>query len=311
MPWSGGIGIIIGLAAGLGAVWLLGLELPGRGFVLGALLIALVGFADDYSGGLSILARLAVQVVAAALVVSYTGGLTSLPLPEPFDIPLGCLAIPAALIWIIGVTNFYNFLAAIDGFGALQGSIAGLGIAFLDQSGFLMQIGFTIAGACIGFLPHNWQPSRVYMGDMGSTTVGFVLAALALQIVPDFSHKGVFAVAMCLWFFLSDGAFTVFRRLLSGEKVWQGHQSHLYQRLVRTDLRHDQVVLRVMGAAAVMTAATVLATRASNTDACWAVLVTAIGAFMIYHYWVMIRERISARFPQPLGDNVRQPETAH
>ena len=130
------------------------------------------------------------------------------------------------------------------------------------------------------------------MGDVGSTTVGFLLAALALQIVPDLSSQGVFAVAMCLWFFLSDGAFTVFRRLWSGEKVWEGHHSHLYQRLVRAGLRHDQVVLRVMGAAAIMTAVTVLATRTNKTSARWSVLVMAIVAFLLYYYWTRTREGI-------------------
>ena len=292
-PRGGGIGIIAGLAAGMITARLLGMPLPGAELLLGALLIALVGFIDDHSGGLSAVVRLVLQFAVAGLVVYDRGGLARLPLPEPLNVSLGILAIPAALIWIVGVTNLYNFLDGIDGFAGLQGVVVGLAVALLGQGDLFTVIGFTVVGACAGFLFHNWHPARVFMGDVGSGTLGFLLAGLPFQLEPHFRSKAVFVVAMCLWFFLSDGVFTIIRRLLRGEKVWDAHRSHLYQRLVRTGLRHDQVVLTVIGGAALLSALAVLSARMGEPSAWWSVLIAAVGGFLVYHRWTRRREGLN------------------
>jgi UDP-N-acetylmuramyl pentapeptide phosphotransferase/UDP-N-acetylglucosamine-1-phosphate transferase len=289
-PRGGGIGIIFGLVAGATAAHLLGLPLPGGEFLIGALLVALIGFVDDRTGGLSVVARLALQVAASGLVIYQTGGLERLPLPHPLDVPLGALAIPAALVWIVGVTNLYNFLDGIDGFAGLQGAVVGLGLAFLGL-GQVSVVGFAAAGACVGFLLHNWHPAKVFMGDVGSGTLGFLLAALPFQLDVSFRSEVVFIVAMCLWFFLSDGVFTLFRRALRGEKVWAAHRSHLYQRLVRTGLRHDQVVERVIGGAALLAVLAVVSARSGERAASWMVVVAAACGFLAYYVWLWSREK--------------------
>jgi len=300
-PRGGGLGILLGLAVGLLTAWLLGMRVPSPELFLGALLIASVGFMDDRSGGMSVGIRLAIQFVAAGLVVLHTGGLSHLPLPEPLDGSLGWLAVPVALLWIVGVTNFYNFLDGIDGFAGFQGGVVGLGIAFLDQTGLFMGIGLAIAGACAGFLLHNWHPAKIFMGDVGSGTLGFVLAALPFQL--DFGYRGqaVFVVAMCLWFFLSDGAFTICRRLWQREKVWEAHRAHLYQRLVRTGLRHDRVVLTVMGAAALLATSAVLAARTGEPGLQWSILALAGAAFVVYCQWTRLREKHFRMSSSPPG----------
>ena len=131
------------------------------------------------------------------------------------------------------------------------------------------------------------------MGDVGSGTLGFLLAGLPFQLEPHFRSKAVFVVAMCLWFFLSDGVFTIIRRLLRGEKVWDAHRSHLYQRLVRTGLRHDQVVLTVIGGAALLSALAVLSARMGEPSAWWSVLIAAVGGFLVYHRWTRRREGLN------------------
>jgi UDP-N-acetylmuramyl pentapeptide phosphotransferase/UDP-N-acetylglucosamine-1-phosphate transferase len=129
------MGIIAGLAAGFGATWMLGLNVAHFDLFLAAGLIALTGLIDDRAGGLPALVRLAAQIVAAAVIVFQSGGLSNLPLPAPLDIQLGVLAKPVALLWIVGVTNLYNFLDGIDGFAGLQGVIAGLAIAVIGGGG--------------------------------------------------------------------------------------------------------------------------------------------------------------------------------
>jgi Fuc2NAc and GlcNAc transferase len=290
-PRGGGIGIILGLMAGTLAARLLEMRLPGAELFLAAGLIALIGFIDDRSGGVSVLVRFACQFAAAGIVIHGAGGLARLPLPAPLNVSLGVLAIPAALIWIVGLTNLYNFLDGIDGFAGLQGVIAGLSLAFLAPGGLFAAIGFAIAGACAGFLVHNWHPAKVFMGDVGSPTLGFILAALPFQLEPGSRSQAVFVVVICLWFFFSDGVFTFMRRLSRGEKVWEAHRSHLYQRLVRSGLRHNQVALPVMVAAATLAGITIAAWHTRQPGALWGVFAVAVLCFLAYCGWTWSRER--------------------
>jgi UDP-N-acetylmuramyl pentapeptide phosphotransferase/UDP-N-acetylglucosamine-1-phosphate transferase len=290
VPRGGGIGIIAGLAAGFGSAWVLGLDVASHDLLLAAGLVALVGVIDDRAGGLPVLVKLAVQVLAAGLIVFHSGGLSNLPLPAPLDIQLGVLAIPVALLWIVGVTNLYNFLDGIDGFAGLQGVIAGLGIAVVGEGTGVAAAGLALAGACSGFLLFNWHPARIFMGDVGSGTLGFILAALPFQLPQTVRSKVVFSVVIFLWFFLSDGIFTIVRRLGRGEKVWAAHCSHLYQRLVRAGMSHEQVVVRVGAGAVSLTLLGLIASRMGSDAARWVLVAVATGAFILYYRWTSNRE---------------------
>jgi len=296
IPKAGGGGIVIGSVAGLCVAWLFGMPLPRYELLLGTTIIVLVGFADDYFGDLSIVGRLSLQIAAALLVVSSAGGLERLPLPEPLDISLGPLIILGAVVWIVGVTNIYNFLDGIDGFAGFQGVVIYLGMTLLKQD-TLVATGLVIGGACCGFLVHNWHPARVFLGNMGSGMLGFVVAALPFQLDLASRSEAVFVTAVGLWFFLSDGVFTILRRFLHHERIWDAHCSHLYQRLVKTGVRHDQVALRIIGAAAVLNGLAIVSIRIGKPSIQWGVLITAVGAFLAYYRWVQLREKFLAREP--------------
>ena len=301
-PTCGGAGIIAGLAGGLITASLLGMQIPTPPLLLGGVLISLVGFIDDRSGGVSVPLRLTTQFSAAGIVVFNVGGIGTLPLPEPMDLQTGVLAIPLALTWIVAVTNIYNFLDGIDGFAALQGAIAGLCIALLGQGGHLVIMGLVIAGACCGFLLHNWHPAKIFMGDIGSGTLGFLLAALPFQLGSSSSRgDALYAIGMCLWFFLSDASFTILRRIWRGECLWKAHRSHLYQLLVDSGLRHDQVVLRVNAGASIIAALALVSIHISgSTNARWVVIAVAVGAFVAYCFWTWVRIRtLSRRYSEP------------
>lgn len=293
-PRGGGIGIIVGIVAALMAGSVLGMKLPSIALLTGAAAIATVGFVDDRLGGLSISVRLSTQLAAAGLIVWHAGAIDRIPLPMPFEFGLGTLAIPASIFWIVGILNLYNFLDGIDGFAGLQGVVAGLGLALWGgaEAGAL---GFAIAGACAGFLPHNWHPARVFMGDVGSGTLGFILAALPFEFTQPARGDALFVVAVCLWFFLSDGVFTIVRRLALGQKIWEAHRSHLYQRLVQAGLRHDRVVLTVIGSAALLAILAITSLRLAQSGARWAVLVSATAAFLVYYWWTIQQERTHLR----------------
>jgi UDP-N-acetylmuramyl pentapeptide phosphotransferase/UDP-N-acetylglucosamine-1-phosphate transferase len=295
VPRGGGIGIICAIACGSLVLFASGVWIFSGGLLVGAAIIAAVGFLDDMTGRVPVLVRLGCQAIAAAIVVGAAGPLSVLPLPEPLDLGLGVFSAPVTLIWIIGVTNIYNFLDGIDGFAGLQGVIAGTGLFVLAGPTPAGALGLAIAGACGGFLVHNWHPARIFMGDAGSCTLGFLIAAAPLQLVDDRRGKAVFAIGLCLWFFLSDGVFTIIRRLLNREKIWAAHRSHLYQRLVISGLRHDQVAFRALGVGAVLAAAAVLSIRAGYPTSSWLALAFAVVCFIVYWRWTAMRERPSIK----------------
>lgn len=293
-PRGGGLGILCGILFGYFVAFALGIHLVSINLFAATAIIALIGFLDDRTKGLSVVVRFAFQIVAAILVTLETGPIERLPLPEPLGIPLSVFSWPLAIVWIVGITNIYNFLDGIDGFAALQGVIAGLGLFLVARSSAPGVLGLAIAGGCAGFMVHNWHPARVFMGDAGSGTLGFLIAALPLYMPMEIRSNAVFATALCLWFFLSDGVFTIIRRLLNHEKVWAAHRSHLYQRLVISGLRHDQVALRVLGIGSILAALAILSVRASAAVAQWCALAMAVTLFLVYLRWTSMRERSGA-----------------
>lgn len=184
--------------------------------------------------------RFAVHTFGAALVVFLIGHwkITSIPILGTFD--LHWLAIPISLIWIIGLTNAYNFMDGIDGIAGGQAVVAGLGWAFLGwwkADPLIELLGLSSAAASLGFLWHNWPPARIFMGDVGSAFLGFSFAFLAI-LGAMMDHRLALAGILFVWPFIFDSMFTFFRRLKNGENVFSAHRSHLYQRLTISGYSH-------------------------------------------------------------------------
>ncbi len=292
-PRGGGLGILLGLLVGILLAHLFGIQMLAWPVLITLLLTAGVGFADDLFG-ISALLRLAVQAIAAGLIVYSFGGLERFPLPTPFDIALGPFAEFAAVIWIVGVVNIYNFLDGIDGYAGVQAVIAGLAFALALVDPVTTVAGVVVAASAGGFLLHNWHPARVFMGDVGSTVLGLYFAVLPFQAAsPSNRHHLVFLTAMFLWFFLSDGAHTILRRIRRREKLWRPHRSHLYQRLIQTGLKHDDVVLWISAASLSVAGFAVTGWHYNSTPTAWGVLVAAILGFLLLWQSTLICERLS------------------
>src|SRR5438093_2357875 len=202
IPRLGGIAIAAGIAAGgilpnllLWRHWgekVTPLDMAA--LLGGTTLVFLVGVADD-ALGLSPIKRLAVQVVAASVVVYAGWGFSILYIPFWGNVPLGMIGGLITVVWIVGVTNAVNLLDGLDGLaGGVAAIIAtSLLIFACIQANILMVIVTSaIVGACLGFLRHNWVPARIYMGDSGSLTLGFLLAVMSLHG----SIKGAATVAI-------------------------------------------------------------------------------------------------------------------
>jgi len=207
------------------------------GIALGAVLLAAVSWLDDLRG-LSPVVRLLAQAAAVAIGI--------LVLPGPRDL-LYLAAISLLWIWWI---NLFNFMDGIDGLAGSEAAAIGAGLLLFGSVGAgadpaLQAFVAAVTGAAIGFLIWNWSPARVFLGDVGSVPLGYVLGFLLL----GWAVRGYWKIALILpLYFLADATITLARRLLRGERIWQAHREHFYQQAVRRGLSHAAVVKRVIAA---------------------------------------------------------------
>ncbi len=206
--------------------------------------IAVVGLRDDVRP-LSARVRMAIQL-ALAIAFLVLVGTPPLLVARGVPLPLPALVVAALLVvWIVGVLNIFNFMDGMDGLAGFQtlSVCASLAVVLGDRSplaAFLVVLG----GAALGFFVQNFPPARMFMGDAGSTFIGMAFAALAVLAM----HDGVpiTQAALPLSPFLLDGTFTILRRARRGERIWEAHRTHLYQRAVQAGLAHREVLLVYM-----------------------------------------------------------------
>jgi Fuc2NAc and GlcNAc transferase len=291
VPRGGGAAVV---AATLLALWL-GQggwsARPGAvGIVLGGGALALLGLWDDRHG-LSPIVRLVAQLAVATSYVWLVGGIDRLPLPPPLDLPLGAAGAPAAVLWLVGVVNFFNFLDGIDGLAALQAVVTAAGVALADWDPAAMLLAAAVAGAAAGFLPFNWSPASVFLGDVGSYFLGYTLAALPLSAPVGSRSQAVTFVALSLWLFLADAAWTLARRARSGARWYEAHREHLYQQLALRQ-GHARVTAAIGLGSLVLTAGALAAQRRGEPAWTWTVIALAVTFFAAERALVR-RERAS------------------
>lgn len=168
--------------------------------------------------------RLSVHLAAAAIAVIGIGPWRDLQLPWLGSLHLGWLAVPVTVLWIVGLTNAYNFMDGIDGIAGAQAVIAGLGWALLGWlTGQMMvaTLGILIAATSLGFLGHNWPPARIFMGDVGSAFLGYMFAVLAVLAGRSNPPLG-FAGVLLVWPFVFDAVLTFLacRRCMPRWRCW-------------------------------------------------------------------------------------------
>jgi UDP-N-acetylmuramyl pentapeptide phosphotransferase/UDP-N-acetylglucosamine-1-phosphate transferase len=237
-PRGGGIAVIVSLLLGWIALGRTGSAPYGvYGLGLGTAFLAIVSWIDDL-GGVSPLLRLLAQAVAVAIGVSV--------LPEPQDY-LSLALISLLWIWWI---NLFNFMDGIDGLAGAEAASIGAGLLLFASVGAgvdteLRGLAAVVSAAAIGFLVWNWAPARIFLGDVGSVPLGFLLGFLLF----DLACRGHWKIALILpLYFLADATITLSRRLLRGERVWRAHREHFYQRAVRRGFGHEAVITRVLAA---------------------------------------------------------------
>jgi len=247
-PRLGGVALTVSFYVSCATLFLVGLRpfpssITAAGILAGGAIIALLGLYDDLRG-LDARMKLLAQLAICSIVIASGVVMEELTLPLIGTINLGALSVPFTVLWILGITNFYNFIDGIDGLAAGTGMIASSflivvgGMAGAPMLGGVYAI---LAGSCLGFLRYNFPPARIFMGDMGSTFIGYSFAVLSVMG----SKVGIpaFLTILLLGAVLADAALTLIRRIVGREKVLSPHRTHYYQRLTALGLSHKQVTL--------------------------------------------------------------------
>lgn len=243
-PRGGGLAVVpITLAAWIAGT---GTELPTGLIVIlgGACALAALSWIDDLRS-LPAALRLAVQAAVVGVGVGALGAHGQIfqgLLPAWLD------AVAAALLWL-WFLNLFNFMDGIDGIAGVETVCIGAGLAALAalaaDGAPPAWFGATLAAAAFGFLVWNWHPARIFLGDVGSVPLGFLLGFLLLAL----AARGFWAPALILpAYYLADATITLARRAWRREPVWKAHAEHYYQRAVQSGMSHAQVSLAVLAA---------------------------------------------------------------
>jgi UDP-GlcNAc:undecaprenyl-phosphate/decaprenyl-phosphate GlcNAc-1-phosphate transferase len=262
VPRLGGLALFFGILVPSLAFLEIGRE--ARGLLLGAAIATTVGAVDDFRG-LLWWQKLAGQVTAAAVPTAF--GIYIDRFTFPFvgihELPVW-VGVAVTIVWVVALMNMVNFLDGMDGLAAGVCGIAGFTFAVIALSlGKPTAAVFSaiVAGACFGFLRHNFYPARIFMGDSGALLLGFALATISIQgLLKTAATVALFFPLFVLAIPIVDTGFVLARRLRHGEKLYVADQAHLHFRFLRRGFTQRRATLTMYGWCLALAAAA-LATR--------------------------------------------------
>ena len=254
------------------------------GACLGASVLIVLGIIDDIKA-LPASFKLVVQIIAA--LIPALNGVRAYNIANPFVsydyIHLGAFAIPFTVIWIVGIINAVNFIDGLDGLAVGISSIASFSlliIAAMVSESYVVIIMAALAGSCIGFMPFNMNPAKIFMGDTGSMFLGYILAVMSVQGMFKFYAVVTFAVPfIILGLPILDTAFAIIRRLMKGQSPFAADRGHVHHRLIDMGFDQKQTVAILYALSAVLGLSAVLLTTSGEAKFIILVLAVAIAVF--------------------------------
>ena len=247
IPRMGGLAIFLGFL--LSMLLFVPLDAEKQGMLLGAVIIVVLGMLDD-KYALPAKPKFLVQIAAALIAVMAGNQINVLSNPnifskEPFW-DLGWLSIPITVLWIVGITNAVNLIDGLDGLACGVSTISSmtlLVIALIVAEPDVAILMAALAGGCIGFLPYNLNPAKIFMGDTGATFLGFILATVSIQGLFKFYAIISFAVPfLMLGLPIFDTCFAIFRRVAHGQSPMAPDRGHIHHRLIDMGFSQKQAV---------------------------------------------------------------------
>lgn len=286
IPRLGGLAIIFGFTVSICCFAHFSRALIAT--LCGAIVIAVMGVIDDCKN-LSAKRKFVVQVLAALIVI--IGGnirITVLTNPNifsdnPYIVLPYWLSVITTVFWIVFITNAVNFIDGLDGLAAGVSAIMSVSLVFIAlriQEYSSAIIGLALMGACFGFLPFNFNPAKIFMGDTGSTFLGFILATLSIQGVFKSYAIITFAVPLLiLGLPLFDALFAMLRRILKGQSPMVADRGHLHHRLIDMGFSQKQTVFILYAISAVLGITAVVLAESGTLRAL--ILIFCVLVFML------------------------------
>lgn len=246
MPLMGGLAIYIAIL--VSSLVFLPIDKTLVSIIIGGSIICISGIIDDIKG-LSPKAKLVFQVIASIVLI--IGDVKIDAITSPFGKPgavllLNGFSIPITIFWVVGITNTLNLIDGLDGLAAGVTMIASLSFLFVANKFnyiSIMIMSAIVAGSCIGFLPYNFNPAKIFMGDTGALFLGFIMAALSIEgVMKSVATIAVVVPIIILGVPIFDTTFAIFRRLLNGKSIAEADKGHLHHRLLKMGYSQKKTV---------------------------------------------------------------------
>lgn len=296
IPSMGGIAIYISVV--ITALLFLKIDKALISILIGGTIIFISGLIDDLRD-ISPRTKLAFQIIAAIVLIF--GGIKIDAITNPFTktsnlIGLNGFAIPITIFWVVGITNTLNLIDGLDGLAAGVAMIASLSFLFVANklhSSPVMVMSAIVAGSCLGFLPYNFNPAKIFMGDTGALFLGFMLAALSIEgVMKSVATIAVIVPIIILGVPIFDATFAIFRRLLNGRSIAEADKGHLHHRLLKLGLTQRQTVLILYTISAVFGICAILIAKANSKRAViFSVIVFVITILLAGKMGLISKER--------------------
>ena len=272
IPRMGGLAIFLGFIVSM--LLFVDITQEVRGILLGSIIIVITGVIDDIIS-LRAWTKFLIQILSAVIAVLHGVVINVVSNPNVFSsqeaIVLGWLAIPLTVLWIVGITNSVNLIDGLDGLAVGVSTISCvtiLVVALLVSEPNVALIVAALAGACIGFMPYNMNPAKMFMGDTGATFLGYILATMSIQGLFKFYAIISFAVPfLILGLPIFDTAFAFIRRIAHGQSPMHADRSHIHHRLIDMGLSQKQAVASLYVISAILGLSAVVLTTSNEWKA--------------------------------------------
>ena len=285
VPRLGGLAIFLGFIVSM--LLFVKIDHQMQGILLGASIIVVLGVVDDMSP-LRAYFKFCVQIFAALVAVFHGVVIPTLSSPNVFaESPywdLGWLAVPITVLWIVGITNAVNLIDGLDGLACGVSTISAISmlvIALLVSESDVALVMAALVGACLGFMPYNKNPAKMFMGDTGSTFLGYILATISIQGLFKYYAIVSFAVPfLILGLPMFDTLFAIIRRLAHGHNPMAPNRGHIHHRLIDMGLNQKQAVAALYVISSILGLSAVVLTSSGAIKAMLFLMALAVAAFL-------------------------------
>ena len=315
IPRMGGLAIFLGFIVSM--LLFVDITQEVRGILLGSIIIVITGVIDDIIS-LRAWTKFLIQILSAVIAVLHGVVINVVSNPNVFSsqeaIVLGWLAIPLTVLWIVGITNSVNLIDGLDGLACGVSTISSmtlLVIALTVSEPDVAVLTAALAGACIGFLPYNLNPAKIFMGDTGSTFLGFILATVSIQGLFKFYTIISFAVPfLMLGLPIFDTSFAILRRLAKGQSPMTPDRGHIHHRLIDMGFSQKQAVAVLYVISAILGLSAVVLTTSGVVKAMLLLVALCVTGWMAIRIFISHNSTIEEHLRQLEEQDDESPKTS-